>query len=33
MNLTGVDSYTQTVLLGLVILVALLLDRLKKRTR
>jgi ribose transport system permease protein len=32
MNLTGVESYTQKVVLGLVILGAVLLDRLKKRT-
>jgi ribose transport system permease protein len=31
MNLTGVESYTQNVILGLVILGAVLLDRLKKR--
>jgi ribose transport system permease protein len=31
MNLTGVESYTQKVVLGLVILGAVLLDRLKKR--
>jgi ribose transport system permease protein len=31
MNLTGVESYTQKVVLGLVILGALLLDRLKRR--
>ncbi len=31
MNLTGVESYTQKVVLGLVILAAVLLDRLKKR--
>jgi ribose transport system permease protein len=33
MNLTGVESYTQKVVLGLVILGAVLLDRLKKRLR
>jgi ABC-type xylose transport system permease subunit len=32
MNLTGVESYRQKVVLGLVILVAVLLDRLKKRS-
>ena len=31
MNLTGVESYTQKVVLGLVILGAVLLDMLKKR--
>ena len=31
MNLTGVESYTQKVVLGLVILGAVLLDTLKKR--
>ena len=31
MNLTGVESYTQKVVLGLVILGAVLLDRLKQR--
>jgi ribose/xylose/arabinose/galactoside ABC-type transport system permease subunit len=31
MNLTGVESYTQDVVLGAVILGAVLLDRLKKR--
>ena len=31
MNLTGVESYTQKVVLGLVILGAVLLDRVKKR--
>jgi ribose transport system permease protein len=31
MNLTGVESYTQKVILGLVILGAVLLDRLKQR--
>jgi ribose transport system permease protein len=32
MNLTNVESYTQKVVLGLVILVAVLLDRLKHRS-
>ena len=32
MNLTGVESYTQKVVLGLVILAAVLLDMLKKRS-
>ncbi|MDZ4701608.1 MAG: ABC transporter permease [Rhodothermales bacterium] len=32
MNLTGVESYTQKVVLGMVILVAVLLDMLKKRS-
>jgi len=31
MNLTGVESYTQKVVLGLVILGAVLLDRMKHR--
>ncbi len=31
MNLTNVESYTQKVVLGLVILVAVLLDRLKQQ--
>jgi len=31
MNLTGVESYTQKVVLGLLILAAVLLDMLKKR--
>jgi ribose transport system permease protein len=31
MNLTGVQSYTQKVVLGLVLLTAVLLDMLKKR--
>ena len=31
MNLTGVESYTQKVVLGLVILAAVLLDRLRSR--
>ena len=31
MNLTGVQSYTQKVVLGVVLLVAVLLDMLKKR--
>ena len=30
MNLTGVESYTQSVVLGAVILAAVLLDRLRK---
>jgi ribose transport system permease protein len=33
MNMTGVESYTQKVVLGSVILAAVLLDRIKKRTR
>ena len=32
MNLTGVESYTQKVVLGFVILIAVLLDMLKKRS-
>ena len=32
MNLTGVESYTQKVVLGFVILLAVLLDMLKKRS-
>lgn len=32
MNLTGVESYTQKVILGLVILGAVLLDMLKRRS-
>ena len=31
MNLTGVESYTQKVVLGLIILAAVLLDMIKKR--
>src|SRR6185312_15214996 len=33
MNLTGVESYTQRVVLGAIIVGAVLLDRLKRRTR
>jgi len=33
MNLTGVESYTQKVVLGAIIVAAVLIDRLKRRFR
>jgi ribose/xylose/arabinose/galactoside ABC-type transport system permease subunit len=33
MNLTGIESYTQKIVLGAVILAAVLLDRLKQNAR